>query len=118
MSTPTDVSGISDDYMHSLMQQSVPFTIVVLTKTERYANEGSDLVIWEHGRRNFALRADGRLAIVCPVRDDSAVSGIGIFTTDAAETAAIMDGDPAVRAGIFHYAIHPTRTFAGDSLPG
>jgi hypothetical protein len=118
MPKPTDVSGISDEDMRSMMTLSVPFTIVVLTKTERYADEGSDQVIWEHGRRNFALRADGRLAIVCPVRDDSEVSGIGIFTTDAAETAAIMDEDPAVKAGIFSYAIHPTRTFAGDSLPG
>jgi hypothetical protein len=28
-----------------------------------------------------------------------------------------MDEDPAVRAGIFRYEIHPVRGFPGSSLP-
>jgi hypothetical protein len=31
--------------------------------------EGVDGIIWEHGRRNFSLRADGLLSIICPVGD-------------------------------------------------
>ena len=78
---------------------------------------GVEAIIWEHGRRNFALRADGVLAIVCPVADGSEVNGLGIFTTSAEETTRIMDEDPGVKAGVFVYEIHPCRGFPGSSLP-
>jgi hypothetical protein len=29
-----------------------------------------------------------------------------------------MDEDPAVKAGVFVYEVHPCRSFPGDSLPG
>ena len=29
----------------------------------------------------------------------------------------IMDEDSAVQAGVFTYAVHPIRSFPGDSLP-
>jgi len=54
----------------------------------------ADKIVWEHGRRNFELRRDGILSIVCPVRDESDVSGIGIFSTSPEETRRIMDRDP------------------------
>jgi hypothetical protein len=41
--------------------------------------EGVDGIIWEHGRRNFSLRADGLLSIICPVGDGTQVAGVGIF---------------------------------------
>jgi hypothetical protein len=74
-------------------------------------------IIWEHGRRNFELRAQGKLAIVCPIRDESDVCGIGIFNADVEETQQIMDGDPAVKAGIFVYDVHRCSSFPGDTLP-
>jgi hypothetical protein len=73
--------------------------------------------VWEHGRRNFALRADGRLAIVCPVTDDSEWCGIGIFDASVDEVARLMEEDPGVEAGVFSYEVHPIRSFPGDSLP-
>jgi len=33
------------------------------------------------------------------------------------EVVRIMDEDPAVKAGIFTYEVHPIRGFPGDSLP-
>jgi hypothetical protein len=33
------------------------------------------------------------------------------------EVVRIMDEDPVVKAGIFTYELHPTRSFPGDSLP-
>jgi hypothetical protein len=57
------------------------------------------------------------LAVVCPVVDGSAVAGVGIFSTGAEETAAIMNDDPGVRAGVFSYELHPCRGFPGDALP-
>ncbi len=66
-------------------------------------------VIWEHARRNFALRAEGELSIVCPIADGSGVSGIGIFNADVEATKRIMDEDPAVKSG--HISVR------GTSLP-
>ena len=79
--------------------------------------EGVESIIWEHGRRNFALRAQGVLPIVCPVSDDSDVSGIGIFNASVEETRKIMDEDHGVQAGVFVYDIHPCRICPGSRLP-
>jgi hypothetical protein len=75
-------------------------------------------IIWEHGRRNFALRDEGVLSIVCPIADGSDVSGVGIFNAGVERVRRIMDGDPGVQAGIFTYEVHPCRSFPGDCLPG
>jgi hypothetical protein len=40
-----------------------------------------------------------------------------ISDADEAATRVLMDDDPAVRAGIFTYEIHPVRSFPGDTLP-
>jgi hypothetical protein len=108
---------ITDDYMREMLQTVKPYTLVILHSTARTQEPGAEKIIWEHGRRNFELRAQGALAIVCPVRDGSDVVGIGIFTGNPEETKRIMDGDPAVHAGILAYEIHPTGTFPGSQLP-
>ena len=108
---------ITDEYMRSMLPSSKDYTAVIIRDGPNRHSDGADAVIWEHGRRNFALRADGRLAIVCPVRDGSGVDGIGIFNLDAEQTRAVMDDDPGVSAGIFVYDIHRCRSFPGDSLP-
>jgi hypothetical protein len=111
MDYPTDAE------MRASRQAAHPYTVVILSKTAKRGEDGADAIVWEHGRRNFALRAAGKLAIVCPIRDDSPIAGIGIFTGEPDEVREIMEGDPAVQAGILTYDIHPTRTFPGDTLP-
>jgi hypothetical protein len=108
---------ISDEYMLEMLAKSRQYSLVLLRQGPHYFDEGSDKIIWEHGRRNFSLRAAGLLAIVCPVRDDSPWCGVGIFNTTEEETAHILDGDPGVRAGVFEYEIHPVSSFPGDKLP-
>ena len=108
---------ITDDQMREMLQAAKPYTIVLLHSTTRRREAGAEKIIWEHGRRNFVLRAQGSLAIVCPVRDESDLSGVCIFNTNAEETKRIMDGDPGVQAGVFTYEIHSTRTFPGSMLP-
>jgi len=109
---------ITDDYMKEMMATTKPFTLAILKKGPNFSTDSKVMaVIWEHGRRNFSLKADGVLPVVCPVRDDSEVAGVGIFTTDTEETKRILDGDPAIEAGILVYEVHPTRTFPGSSLP-
>ena len=73
--------------------------------------------IWEHVRRNFALRAEGMLSIVCPIADGSDVTGAGIFDADVEEVIKIIDEDPGVKAEAIVYEIHACSSFPGDSLP-
>jgi hypothetical protein len=111
------MSEISDDYMRHALTTTRAYTSMLLFAGPEYHAEAARSIIWEHGRRNFALRAEGKLAIVCPVTDDTNLCGIGIFTTDAEETDRIMRDDPGVLAGVFTYQIHPCRSFPGDHLP-
>ena len=104
--------------MREMAQKTKPYTIFILHKTSKFSEPGSDKIVWEHGRRNHQLRKDGVLCIACPVRDSSDIGGVGIFNTDLEETKRIMDEDPGVKASIFVYEIHSTRSFPGDSLPG
>jgi len=108
---------ITDETMLQGRASARAYTIVILTHGPAYATPGSDAIIWEHGRRNYALRAAGLLSIVCPIRDDTDTAGVGIFNTDPAGVEHILRGDPAIQAGVLTYAIHPAWSFPGDSLP-
>jgi len=108
---------ITDEFMKEMMMKTKEYTVVILKATEKIKEPGVEKIIWEHGRRNFGLREEGILSIVCPIRDGSGVNGVGIFDGTPDEVKEIMDGDPGVIAGIFTYEIHATRSFPGDKLP-
>jgi hypothetical protein len=108
---------ITDELMRQRISATRNYCIVILKAGPKKNEEGAEKIIWEHGRRNFALRADGVLSIVCPISDGSNVSGIGIFNAPVEEVTKIMDEDPAVQAGVLIYETHACRGFPGDSLP-
>ena len=108
---------ITDEFMKRSMGRAREYSIVLLRRGPNVGNEGADKVIWEHARRNFALRQEGKLSIVCPIRDGSPMAGVGIFDATLEETAQLMDGDPAVKAGVLVYEVHRCRSFPGDGLP-
>jgi hypothetical protein len=108
---------VSDDQMRQGLASTRSYTIVILHRGPAYDPPNTDPTIWEHGRRNFELRAAGLLAVVCPVSDGSELAGICIFATERAQAERIMRGDPAVQAGVLTFEVHPTRSFAGDRLP-
>jgi hypothetical protein len=110
------VSEFTDDEMRRMLTRLRPYTIVLLRKTPKRDHPGADKIVWEHGRRNFELRREGKLRIVCQMSDDGDVRGLCVFSTDVAQTKTILDGDPAVRAGIFTYELHSSESFPGDSL--
>jgi YCII-related domain len=112
-----DANEITDEYMHEMLGKTKAYTLMLLKKAPRYAEPGSRPIVWEHGRRNFALRAEGKLAIVCPVLDDSEWAGVGIFDVSPEEVVRIAEQDPGVKAGIFTYEVHPVRGFPGSKLP-
>ena len=108
---------ITDEFMNEMRPKSREYSAVILKKSLAHGAPGADKIIWEHGRRNFALRAEGILSIVCPIRDDSELSGVGIFNGTVDEIRKVMDEDPGVKAGVFVYEIHACRGFPGDRLP-
>src|SRR4051812_20764098 len=95
------VIDITDDMMRAMMPTTRPYSIVILKSGPNWSMPDADRIIWEHGRRNFALRAEGLLAIVCPIRDESDVHGVGIFNGDLDMVRKLMDEDPGVQAGVF-----------------
>ncbi|MEN3361648.1 MAG: hypothetical protein V7637_5630 [Mycobacteriales bacterium] len=109
---------VTDEYMKDMLGRSRPYTVVLLKAADKRREPGADKLVWEHGRRNFSLRAGGQLAIVCPIVDGSGWAGIGIFTGTPDEVTRIMEEDPGVQAGIFTYEVHQGRGFPGDALPG
>ncbi len=109
---------ITDNYMREMGAQVKGYSAVILMSGPQINMPDRNKIIWEHGRRNHALRLAGLMPLVCPVTDDSDVNGICIFVTNLEDTRNIMDGDPAVQAGIFTYEVHPCRGFPGDRLPG
>ncbi len=110
--------AITDEHMREMLGRSREYVFVLLKYTPRRQEPGADAVVWEHGRRNFALRAEGKLAIVAPVLGSAELAGIGIFDGSLEEVRAIMDVDPGVQAGVFTYEAHACRSFPGDALPG
>jgi hypothetical protein len=114
----TDLPTISDDFMlTSLQDRTRTYTLMMLKRGPHWDVPERDRIIWEHGRRNFALRENGVLAIVCPIPDDSPWCGIGVFDAPEDEVDVIMQRDPGVHAGVFDYELHPVRSFRGDRLP-
>jgi hypothetical protein len=111
------MTHISDDVMREQMTLTRGYTLVLLQAGPQYGTDGFERIVWEHGRRNFELRAAGLLSIVAPVRDDTSLCGVGIFDGTLEEVTEIMNGDPGVQAGVFTFEVHPIRSFPGDALP-
>ena len=111
------MSAITDDYMREMLSKAKGYTAVILKATPKRFEPGADQIVWEHGRRNFSLRADGLLAIVCPITGESEIRGISIFNASLEETRKIMDEDPGIQAGVFTYEVYACQSFPGDKLP-
>ncbi|HLG73190.1 MAG TPA: hypothetical protein VK009_22435 [Chloroflexota bacterium] len=110
-----DLPVITDETMRARLAGVRTYTLMILKATPKLVRPDVDPIIWEHGRRNFALRETGLLNIVCPVSDGSSLCGIGIFDAEVERVREIMDDDPGVEAGIFTYELHPCRGFPGSA---
>jgi len=110
------MTTVSDDQLRALVQTARKYSLVVFTWGPNRESDGADAIIWEHGRRNASLRAEGIMPIVCPVGDAS-LAGLAILNTEPQRAAELMDTDPAVAAGVLGYQVHSCRGFPGDALP-
>jgi hypothetical protein len=114
---------VTDEQLEEARLTTKAYTVVVLKAGPRFEMPGPDRgsgvtrTIWAHGKRNLALHLAGLLPIVCPVADGSGVTGIAIFDASPADVELIMSRDPGVKAGVFTYDVHPTRSFPGSNLP-
>lgn len=111
------MNAVSDDHLRDLLSHSKKYCLVILSAGPNWGQAGADKIIGEHGRRNLQLRADGVMPIMCPLTDEDPIKGIAIFNAPLSETKQVMDGDPAVVAGILQYVVHRCRSFPGDRLP-
>jgi hypothetical protein len=114
--------AVTDEMLQGALQHICPYTVCILKAGPSFQEPGpareswaADL-IWEHGKRNYALYLAGLMRIVCPIGDGSGTTGVGIFDADPDEVDQIMRQDPGVKAGLFTYEIHATQTFPESTL--
>ena len=107
------MTPISDEYMRQMIATTKTYCIVILRAGPNRNMPGVEKIIWEHARRNFSLREEGKLPIVCPVNDGSDLCGIGIFHTDIGR-GSINHGK---RPGDIAKSLH-LRTSSMPEFPG
>ena len=76
---------ITDQYMRQMITKPKEYTIVILKSKQKRNGPEAEKIIWEHGRRNFLLREEGKLPTACHINDGTEIKGIGIFTTSIEE---------------------------------
>lgn len=107
---------VTDEQIQALASTAKPFSLALLRWTPERTMNGADAIELEHQRRMVSLRADGIIAILCPVTSDT-IAGVAIMTVPAGKATEIMAQDPCVQAGMMHCEVHPCHGFPGDTLP-
>ncbi|MEV5893011.1 hypothetical protein [Nonomuraea fuscirosea] len=107
---------VTDEQIQALAATAKPYSVAILRWAPGRTMAGADAIELEHQRRMVSLRADGVIAVLCPVASDT-VAGIAIMTVPAAEATDIMAADPCVQAGMMQVDVHPCHGFPGDTLP-
>jgi hypothetical protein len=109
-------TSVTDEQVRQLAATAKPYSLALLWWGAERHMAGADAIEWEHQRRMVSLRADGVIAILCPVGSDN-LAGLAIMTLPPDKAREVMDGDPCVRAGMMVCEIHACHGFPGDALP-
>ena len=107
---------VTDEQIQQLAATAKPYSLALLSWGPDRHQDGAEATELEHQRRMVSLRADGVIAILCPVISDT-VCGVAIMNVPHDEATEIMDGDPCVQAGMMLCEVHPCASFPGDTLP-
>lgn len=110
-------SHVTDDQIQALAATAKPFSLVQLRWAPDRHRDGAAAIELEHQRRMVSLRADGVIAILCPVVSDD-LAGVAIMTEPAERAEELMAADPCVQAEMMTVEVYPCLGFPGDSLPG
>ena len=108
---------VTDEQIRDLAATAQPYSVVILRWSAARHQDGAAAIELEHQRRMVALRADGTIAVLCPVLSDTA-AGIAIMTVPAEHARDLIEHDPCVRAGMMTYEAYSCLGFPGDTLPG
>lgn len=107
---------VSDEQIRRLVDTAKPYSMAVLHWGSERHMDGAEATELEHQRRMVSLRADGVIAILCPVASDT-LAGVAIMNVPPEEAKEIMDGDPCVRARMILCEVYQCHSFPGDALP-
>jgi len=102
---------------HEAVMKSYYF--VLLTKGEKRDQDSATAAQIQKGHlENIArLAEEGKIDIAGPFLDDTNWRGIFVFNVDTeAEVKALLDSDPAIKAGRLGYIIHPWYSRKGSVL--
>jgi hypothetical protein len=109
-------TNVTDEQIQALAATAKPFSLAQLRWAPDRHQDGADAIELEHQRRMVSLRADGVIAILCPVLSDT-VAGMAILTEPLERAREIMAADPCVQAGMMTVEVLPCLGFPGDTLP-
>lgn len=109
-------TAVTDEQIQQLAATAKPFSVALLHWTSDRHMDGADATELEHQRRLVSLRADGVIAILCPVVSET-LAGVIIMTVAPDEARTVMDDDPCVQAGMMTCEVYSAASFPGDSLP-
>lgn len=111
------MSTVTDAEIDELAATAGPYSLVQLSWAPGRHQQGADSIEREHQRRLVSLRAEGAIAVLCPVQSDG-VCGVAIMTQTVEQARETMALDPCVLAGMMTVVVLPCVGFRGDSLPG
>jgi hypothetical protein len=111
MTTP-----VTDEQIQQLAATAKPYSLALLWWGPERHMDGAEAIEREHQRRMVSLRADGVIAILCPASSET-LAGVAVMNVPPDEAAAVMDGDPCVRAKMIVCDVHSCMSFPGDALP-
>ena len=108
---------VTDEQIQQLAATAKPYSVALLHWTADRRMDGAEATELEHQRRMVTLRADGMIAVLCPVPSET-LAGVAIMPLPSEEAKQVMDGDPCVQAGMMSCEVHACHGFPGDALPG
>jgi hypothetical protein len=111
------MSAITDAQIEELAATARPYSLVQLNWAPGRHQQGAEKIEREHQRRMLSLRAEGTIAVLCPVQSEG-ICGVAIMTQTMEEARETMAADPCVQAGMMTVEVLPCVGFPGDSLPG
>ena len=109
-------TNVTDEQVQQLAATARPYSLALLWWADRQ-RDGAEATEREHQRRMVSLRADGVIAVLCPVLSDD-LAGAAVLTVPLDEAREVMDADPCVRAGMMRCEVRSCLGFPGDVLPG
>jgi len=89
------MDAVTDEQIQALAATGRPYSLVQLSWAPRRHQQGADAIEREHRRRMVSLRAEGTIAVLCPVLSEG-LCGVAITTQTVDQARETMAADPCV----------------------